>query len=56
MKTRKKKDYNSLQSVKVAASNTLKTRVVKSKKTYTRKMKHKKLDSSSFFCRLFGIQ
>lgn len=31
----------SLQSIKQESSNTLKTRVVKDKKDYTRKIKHK---------------
>ncbi|MDW7690392.1 hypothetical protein R9C00_23470 [Flammeovirgaceae bacterium SG7u.111] len=48
-KKKRQKRPAELQALKVAITNTLKTRVVKSKKTYTRKMKHKKLEPSSFF-------
>ncbi|MBT28249.1 MAG: hypothetical protein CMO01_01220 [Thalassobius sp.] len=48
-KKKKKNNQSNLQSMKVAASNTLKTRVVKSKKTYTRKMKHQKDHFPLFF-------
>ena len=42
MAKKKKPKKNELQSLKVAVSKTLQTRVVKSKKVYTRKMKHNK--------------
>lgn len=41
------KKKTQLQAHKVAASNTLKTRVVKSAKSYTRKIKHRKAGSNS---------
>lgn len=37
-----------IQSMKVAASNTLKTRVVKDRTKFTRKVKHKRGQDSSF--------
>jgi len=42
MAKKKKPKKDELQSLKVAVSKTLRTRVVKSKKVYTRKMKHHK--------------
>lgn len=55
-KKKRQKRPAELQALKVAVTNTLKTRVVKSKKSYTRKMKHRKLESSSFFMFFFGEQ
>lgn len=40
----KRKRSKELQAMKVACSNTLRTRIVKSKKQYSRKSKHKNLD------------
>jgi hypothetical protein len=42
MAKKKKPEKIELQALKVAVSKTLRTRVVKSRKEYTRKMKHQK--------------